>query len=580
MEKDETFGNYYDQEYEADFPEEFTASCDIIECLSAAEGCDTLLVRQKATGRKLVAKCYRRGSLLFEQGEEAQLCRIADKAVPEFAGEYRNENYRCILREYIEGIPLMEFVRVNYMTQEVILDIAIRLAEIMKEIHSLEPPVIHRDIKPENIIVREDGSLALIDFGISRIYKEHGANDTVFCGTEDFASPEQYGFMQTDIRSDIYSFGIVLSWMLTGKAKPLKEPLTKLERVAAKCCAFAPNKRYKNDSAILKNLHRATRHHVRTVRKRMKIAAAVLALVVAGGAVGGKLYLYSEQNRAVTFREPLIEEAVRTVLDRQEGALTKEDLEQVTGIYIMADNVCQTSDEFYEFSEQWYDSAERIRGPIVSMEDLRNMPNLRKVYIEAQQITDLSPLEDLDYLEIVSLGNNSYSDISPLAGKELLREAYLLDTTLDGIDAVATWPRIKSLNLCNTGVYDGSPIGSLGHMDYLDIKNDSDAYKYLKGKSITELAIGAFGQRDVECLREVENVQRLHLQWSDIQDISALEGREDIVFLNMEDCVIDDLSPLFTMPNLRKVEMNAAGQEEMEKLIKIYGEPEFEIIYL
>ena len=57
--------------------------------------------------------------------------------------------------------------------------------------------------------------------------------------------------MQTDIRSYIYSFGEVLSWLLTGKEQPMKLPLTKLEKVAAKCCAFSPDKRYKNDDELL-----------------------------------------------------------------------------------------------------------------------------------------------------------------------------------------------------------------------------------------------------------------------------------------------------------------------------------------
>ncbi|MGN0413916.1 MAG: protein kinase [Agathobacter sp.] len=580
MEKEDTFETYFDQEYEASFPDEFLEAYEIIECLSAAEACDTLLVTQKGTGKKIVAKCYRAGSLMSGHEGKEPFGSVECDAVPEFVGEYRNEKYRCILREYIEGVPLNEFVMENYMTEEIILDIAIELAELMKSFHSLQPPVIHRDIKPENIIVKEDGSLALIDFGISRVYKENGTSDTVFCGTEDFAPPEQYGFMQTDIRSDIYSFGVVLSWLITGKAKPMKKPLTKLERVATKCCAFSPNRRYKNDGALLKDLHRLTRQHVRRVRRQMKIAAAVLALVVAAGAIGGACYLKSVRDQAVVFEEPMIEEAVRTMLDKPEGILTKEDLEQMTGIYIMADSVCETQDDYYEISDQWYSSEERIHGPIESLEDLRNMPNLRIVCIEAQQITDLSPMEDLDNLEKISMSNNSFSDISPLAGKEFLKEVYIIDTILNGIDAVATWPRINALGLSNTGAYDGSPIGELDDLEYLDIKNDSDAYKYLKGKRFTELSIGAFGQRDVECIRDVEYVQRLYIRWSDIEDISALEGREDIVFINMEDCAIEDLSPLFTMPNLCTVEMNSVRQKDMEKLIEIYGEPGFEITYL
>ena len=133
----------------------------------------------------------------------------------------------------------------------------------MRTLHEAEPVVIHRDIKPQNIIIRSDGSLALIDFGISRIYKKGAKEDTVFSGTEEFAAPEQFGFKQTDIRSDIYSYGVVLSYLLTGKAKPIKEPVTPLEKVAARCCAFVPEKRYQNDKSLCRALQKTTRQYRR-----------------------------------------------------------------------------------------------------------------------------------------------------------------------------------------------------------------------------------------------------------------------------------------------------------------------------
>ena len=576
----EEFDAFYSKVNEEKLPCEFTEQYDITECLSSVDGCDTLLVKEKATDKKMVAKCYAAGSLLFDKAESAQLAGIKSDAVPHFMGEYRNESYRCVLREYVEGISLEEFVRENRLTEEVITDIAVELAKNMQVLHNLDPVVIHRDIKPQNIIIKKDGSIALIDFGISRVYKKDVESDTVFYGTENFAPPEQYGFMQTDIRSDIYSFGIVLSWLITGKAKPIKEPLTKLERIAAKCCEFLPENRYKNDEALLKDLRRTTREHALRTRKIIKRAVAVFLVLAAVLTVGGCLFRALGGEKGVAFQEPLIEKAVRAMLNKPEGAITCTELESITGIYIQGPEVYTSVDDFFDEGGKWYSSDERIRGSITDLSDLRNMPNLRIILLGGQYIRDLSPLADLQYLQRVEFRDNYISDLSPLANKSMLSDACFLSNQLTGIEAVNTWQAIRNLNLSGTGYYDGSPIGSLRHMESLDINNNSDAYKYLAGIYVNELFLGAAGQTDLECIKDVAYVSKLYIRWSDIRDISALTGREDISYLNMESCVIDDLSPLYSMPNLRTVEMSVWEKKQMEELIPIYGEPAFEIIYI
>lgn len=579
-----TLSEYLDAGMEKLLPKELTDKYYILECFNSAEGCDTLLVSEKKQNKKLVAKCYSKTNPLYESTESEQFQTIENRAIPCFAGEYCNEEYRCVLREYVEGVSLDVYVNSGQMTEEEIADIAIKLVREMKVLHDSKPPIIHRDIKPQNIIIKEDKSIALIDFGISRIYKENGNEDTVFGGTRFFAPPEQYGFMQTDIRSDIYSFGIVLSWMLTGTARPIQNPSTRLEKIACKCCEFAPDRRFKNDDALLAELIKLTPEYQKQKdHKQKKIRISVLifaACIVAGcflyrallqeGLIGGG---------TVQFKESLIEQAVRFMLDKPSGAVTKEDLERVEEIYILGSNIYATCDEFYNGKGEWY-SKGMISGGIQDISDLEDMPNLRMVFIGGQNIKEISPLKNKEKLEQVEFHYNEIEEISPLGNKQNLIKSGLSFNRLTSIEALATCPKLYEIDLRSAGTFDGKPIEHLNDLSLLDIVCDSDAYKYLDGKYITMLKLGAPGQTDLDCIKGAE-IKSLYLDWSEITDISALEGREDITYLNMTGCVLEDISPIFAMPALEKVEFSDRMKEQFDAYVdRNGGDYGFEVIFI
>lgn len=138
-----------------------------------------------------------------------------------------------VVMEYIEGETLGALVDRLGATPDYARELYPALCDAVGELHAgfaiageTSAPVIHRDLKPSNIIVTganytpDDGltfsSLVIIDLGIARVWRDGADADTVKFGTRPYAPPEQYGFGQTSVRSDVYALGALLFFCLTG----------------------------------------------------------------------------------------------------------------------------------------------------------------------------------------------------------------------------------------------------------------------------------------------------------------------------------------------------------------------------
>ena len=110
----------------------------------------------------------------------------------------------------------------------------------LKCLHKLN--IIHRDISQGNIILKDDGTIKIIDFGISRIKKENKSSNTSILGTAGFAALEQFGFRQTDERADIFSIGVLMNLMLTGELPGIKiyDKSEGVRRIILKCIEIGP----------------------------------------------------------------------------------------------------------------------------------------------------------------------------------------------------------------------------------------------------------------------------------------------------------------------------------------------------
>lgn len=269
----------------AGYPAEFLADYDQMECLASHHGRETFLVSPKGTEELCVAKCYD-SSLFSDQNTENILLNLHHEGIPVFCNSYRNDSMFIIVRSYIRGMPLSEYARDKDLFQEEIVRLCMKLADVLIYLHNQTPPVIHRDIKPENIIITEKGDVVLIDFDIARTFKTAEETDTVFFGTKGYAPPEQYGFTQTDCRSDIYSFGVLLRFLLTDSVRENKKIrlYRPLRNIIARCTAFDPEKRYPDMNQVKRALLSANPRSqaLRIIRILICALAAVGVLSISG----------------------------------------------------------------------------------------------------------------------------------------------------------------------------------------------------------------------------------------------------------------------------------------------------------
>ncbi|HYK86732.1 MAG TPA: protein kinase [Ktedonobacteraceae bacterium] len=151
--------------------------------------------------------------------EALLLARLQHDALPTLYDYFLEDGYWYLVMDYIPGPTLSAYMH-KYAPLPPLeaLNYAMQLCDVLEYLHKQTPPVVFRDLKPSNIILTPEGRVTLVDFGIARYYKAGQLNDTAEFGSPGYAPPEQYqGGSQTDGRSDLYSLGVILHEMLSGK---------------------------------------------------------------------------------------------------------------------------------------------------------------------------------------------------------------------------------------------------------------------------------------------------------------------------------------------------------------------------
>ena len=166
-----------------------------------------------------------------------------------------------IVEEYVHGESLAEHLeKKGTYTLEEACRILITVCDVLEHLHNLRQPVIHRDLKPDNILIQENGYLKIIDFNTAKQYEDGQATDTVIIGTRKYAAPEQFGFCQSDARTDIYAMGVLMNYLLTKRYPDdyLYVSKSRGKRSATdiiqKCTEFSPINRYQTVAELRKDL--------------------------------------------------------------------------------------------------------------------------------------------------------------------------------------------------------------------------------------------------------------------------------------------------------------------------------------
>ncbi len=435
------------------------------------------------------------------------------------------------------------------LSREKAISCCLNVLEQLQFLHSLRPPIIHRDIKPQNVIVDPQGRSHLIDLGISRLFRAEGEGtarrpdggniDTTVIGTRLTAPPEQFGYRQTDERSDLYSVGVLLRYCLTGDYEESadQEIDPDLRAVIQKATAFDPDARYQTAGQMKKALIHAGKKR-RSLWRRIVPAAAALAALAA--CVLFFLLRPGIRQKSFSFREPLIEQAVRLQLNKPEGSLSQKDLAEVEALHIFGRQIYQEEAQVWFLGGYPYLRNDQMRdaglyeenGGIASLEDLALLPNLREVCLYRQQISDISFLQNTA-IPRLGLGDDPITDLSPLKNN----------------------PHIEYLNLFCLNANIEDTVSTLPHLTKLDLSGAMlSSFDCLQGLPLTEINLFDTGMRQswesLSGLRSLRAITIGSLNWDILNAVLNMPQLEELTITKAGGITLERLSAL---PNLRRL---------------------------
>lgn len=598
-------------------PEDMQEHWTVYECLKESEDSSTFLVKETATGILCVLKWGRNRQTEFLRNEMEIMKKMADRKLSGIPKAYRifEENGEVYLvREYIEGMSLAQMVlQKGGISEAEICRISRKICQTAEQFQNPDEPMIHRDIKPENIVVTPGGEVVFIDFGTMRSYKKDGSRDTFVVGTRGTAAPEQYGYTQTDQRTDVYAIGQTMLYMVSEsyEMNQLSECAVsrRMKKIIEKACSFEPDKRYGDAAQLRRAVEKCQANNRKKVYKK---AGAVFGLIAAGyilaifspdgTVIENKRIETAEQSAAeeqiqaeITFREELIEEAVRKELGLSKtDKITASMLENVRKLRIVGKEILDDEDTFWgegHHVDGKDSSFGSVRGNITDLSDLAQMVNLEELALCNQKIEDISGLKELP-LKKLYLSKNMITDFSVLLNLIDMDTLCIMENPAENLSVIGECTGILRLNIQGMNLTDIDFLKNLS-LDYLDMSNvevENNIFEPLtEMKKLNTLCMCDVNEAAAETLSQMSTLKALFM-WGDstilenlkplkgmtqletlafTTQISSLEGIEQfpsLNFLSVSFSLVKDLSPVTGAKNLQVIDISNADIENFEPL--------------
>ena len=598
-------------------PEDMQEHWTVYECLKESEDSSTFLVKETATGILCVLKWGRNRQAEFLRNEMEIMEKMADRKLSGIPKTYRifEENGEVYLvREYIEGMSLAQMVlQKGGISEAEICRISRKICQTAEQFQNPDEPMIHRDIKPENIVVTPGGEVVFIDFGTMRSYKKDGSRDTFVVGTRGTAAPEQYGYTQTDQRTDVYAIGQTMLYMVSEsyEMNQLSECAVsrRMKKIIEKACSFEPDKRYGDAAQLRRAVEKCQANNRKKVYKK---AGAVFGLIAAGyilaifspdgTVIENKRIETAEQSAAeeqiqaeIIFREELIEEAVRKELGLSKtDKITASMLENVRKLRIVGKEILDDEDTFWgegHHVDGKDSSFGSMRGNITDLSELAQMVNLEELALCNQKIEDISGLKELP-LKKLYLSKNMITDFSVLLDLIDLDTLCIMENPAENLSVIGECTGILRLNIQGMNLKDIDFLKNLS-LDYLDMSNvevENNIFEPLtEMKKLDTLCMCDVNEAAAETLSQMSTLKALFM-WGDstilenlkplkgmtqletlafTTQISSLEGIEQfpsLNFLSVSFSLVKDLSPVTGAKNLQAIDISNADIENFEPL--------------